>query len=55
MNLELILEKLYLDYFNNFLSISKFASYYNISEELASMLIESGKDIHYTKHSLKAS
>lgn len=55
MNLELILEKLYLDYFNNFVSISKFASYYNISEELASMLIKQGREIHYLKHGLKAS
>lgn len=55
MNLELILEKLYLDYFNNFLTIAKFASYYNISEELAIMMINQGREIHYLKHGLKAS
>lgn len=33
-------EEMYLDYFNNFLSVSKFAEYYNISEEEANKIID---------------
>lgn len=36
-------KKMYLDYKNNFLSVSKFAEYYNISERQANSIIESGR------------
>lgn len=36
-------KKMYLDYVNNFLSVSRFAEYYNISERQANSIIESGR------------
>jgi hypothetical protein len=36
-------KKMYLDYKNNFLSVSKFAEYYNISKRQANSIIESGR------------
>lgn len=36
-------KKMYLDYKNNFLSVRKFAEYYNISERQANSIIESGR------------
>jgi hypothetical protein len=36
-------KKMYLDYKNNFLSVSRFAEYYNISERQANSIIESGR------------
>lgn len=36
-------KEMYLDYVNNFLSVSRFAEYYNISERQANSIIESGR------------
>jgi ribosomal protein L20 len=36
-------KEMYLDYVNNFLSVSRFAEYYNISEKQANSIIESGR------------
>ena len=40
---------MYLDFYNNFLTIEKFASYHNISVELAEMIIKEGRDLHNAK------
>ncbi len=37
---------IYLDYLNNFLTVEKFASHYNITIDEANKLIEEGKIIH---------
>lgn len=37
------LMKLYLDYANNFLTVTKFAEYYNISEKNAAFILELGR------------
>ena len=47
-------KKMYLDYVNNFLTISAFADYYGITEKQAKKIIESGRhyaneDGHYAK------
>lgn len=39
-NFQKTLETLYLDYFNNFLTIEGFAEYYGISEQLAKQIIK---------------
>lgn len=36
----------YLDYFNNFLTVRRFAEYYDITEPEASIIIEAGRDLH---------
>jgi hypothetical protein len=41
-----IIENFYLDYVNNFLTISKMASYYGISEKLCEELINIGRKIN---------
>jgi len=38
-------QSFYLDYVNNFLTIAKIASHYNITEKEAKKLIEEGKKI----------
>jgi hypothetical protein len=40
------LRDIYLDYVNNFLSIEGYASYYNLSIELATHLINHARDIY---------
>jgi len=40
------LELFYLDYFNNFITVTKFAEFYGISEEKALTLIDIGKTIN---------
>lgn len=35
---------LYIDWVNNFLTVERFAQYYGISEELAQMVIDHGRD-----------
>lgn len=35
--------ELYLDYFNSFLSVGKFAEHYSLDEDDASLLIEMGR------------
>jgi len=37
---------IYLDYLNNFLSVEKFASHYNITVDEANKLINEGRTIH---------
>jgi hypothetical protein len=43
------LQELYLDWVNNFLTISRFAEYYNITVIEAEILIEAGKKINEIK------
>jgi hypothetical protein len=40
------LQNLFLDYFNNFLSVEGFASYYGFEVEKAKRVIELGRKIH---------
>lgn len=40
------IEELYLDYVNNFLTVSRFAEYYSISTELAEAVINEGRSIN---------
>ena len=42
------LELFYLDFFNNYLSVKKFAEFYGISEEKALTLIDIGKTINHS-------
>ena len=35
--------EMYLDYFNNFLTVERFAEYYNISEKKADKIINLGR------------
>lgn len=37
---------MFLDYFNNFLTVSAFADYYGISDILAPQLLLTGKSLH---------
>lgn len=41
---------MYLDWFNNFLTIQRFASYYGISEQMAINIIDWGRDILNNQH-----
>ena len=41
------LELFYLDYFNNFITIAKFAEFYGISEDKAVTLIDMGRVINH--------
>jgi hypothetical protein len=41
------LNEMYLDYFNNFISVERFAEYYNISETFALEVIEQGRQINH--------
>jgi hypothetical protein len=38
--------KMYLDYFNNFLTVERFAEYYNLSISDAKTVIYAGRNIH---------
>ena len=40
------LELFYLDFYNNYLSVKKFAEFYGISEDKAVMLIDMGRVIN---------
>ena len=40
-------QEMYLDWFNNFLTIERFAEWYAISEEKASSIISTGRNIHH--------
>ena len=40
------LQEMYLDWFNNFLTIKRFAEWYNIDEERAAVIISVGRKIH---------
>ena len=41
------LELFYLDWFNNFLSVKKFAEFYGMSEDKAIILIDMGRVINH--------
>ena len=41
------LNEMYLDYYNNFISVERFAEYYNISEAFALEVIEQGRQINH--------
>ena len=38
--------EMYLDYFNNFLTVAGFAAYYNLTMLQATEMIESGREEH---------
>ena len=42
-SLDDVIHKVYLDYVNNFLSVERFAEYYNISVDFAEALIKENK------------
>jgi hypothetical protein len=44
-----IAEEMYLDFYNNFLSVDKFASYYNITSKQSFEVINQGKQFHISK------
>ena len=43
-------EYLYLDWFNNFLSTSRFSEDYNLSIAEAENIIDRGREINHSKH-----
>ncbi len=43
------IEAMYIDYFNNFLTISRFAEYYGITPEAAALIIDAGRKINHSK------
>ena len=45
-NISNYVEALYLDYFNNYLTVEKFANDYEINVKLANKLIEKGRNIN---------
>ena len=42
-------ETLYLDYFNNFLSVACFAEFYGMSEKMAEYVIIQGRKINHSR------
>lgn len=42
-------EAIYLDYFNNFLSVEGFASYYNMATDKASRVINIGRRLNHRR------
>lgn len=45
------LNEIYLDYFNNFLTVEGFANYYGLTLEVADLVIQAGRKAHKTIHS----
>ena len=43
------LEKMFLDYANNYLTVWKFAESYNITAKKANRILEIGRKLHYRK------
>ena len=43
------IEKMYIDWFNNFVTLERFASYYNITIEKAERVIKIGRKINHRK------
>ena len=43
------LEQMYLDYFNSFLTVERFADYYSLSMEQAQEIINKGRAINITR------
>jgi hypothetical protein len=48
-NLRNILAESYLDYVNDFISVARFAEYYNLTESEARLIVEAGKLCHETR------
>lgn len=46
MNIKNILQTLYLDYLNNFISVSGFAEHYGLTTEQAEQVLGLGRAIH---------
>ena len=44
-----LIEGLYLDYFNNFLTVPRFAEYYGMDDVCAAWVIEKGREINHEK------
>lgn len=42
--------EMYLDYWNNFLTVERFAEYHNITKEQANDIINKGKDLWLAQH-----
>ena len=42
-------QEMYLDYFNNFLTIEGFADWYGIGEKQAAAIISAGRKIHHQR------
>jgi len=42
-------QEMYLDWVNNFLTIERFAEWYNIGEEQAAAIISAGRKIHHQR------
>lgn len=42
-------EKMYLDYFNNYLTIERFAEHNEMSVTLAALIIKEGRAIHHAR------
>jgi len=40
------LREMFLDYFNNYLSVAKFAEHNEISMTMATLLVEMGRELH---------
>ena len=40
---------MYLDWFNNFLTVNAFATHYQLREDTASMVIKEGREMHERK------
>ena len=45
-NANQVLREMFLDYFNNYLSVAKFAEHNEISMTKATLLIEMGRELH---------
>lgn len=43
------IEKMYIDYFNNFLSVYRFAEYYEIDEDQAYRVIDIGRRLNHQR------
>lgn len=43
-----VLNEFYLDYFNNFLTIDRFAEYYNFTRYEASKILDLGKEVNHS-------
>lgn len=47
-------EEMYLDYFNNFLTVERFAEHYDIDVETANKIIESGRIVNHNREKVFA-
>ena len=46
MNINKTLREMFLDYFNNYITVAKFAEHNELSEVMAVVLIEMGRELH---------